>query len=57
MKQSKYITPCLMEHKSQLRMSILTGSIVGNGAFNGSKEGDADPVPSMPFDARNKSVD
>ena len=59
MKQNNYITPCLMENKAQLRMCILAGSVIGNGAFNGSKNGEVDPPPSMPFGAkdRNNSMD
>ena len=58
MKQNYYKTPRLWEHNTQLRMSILAGSINGNGADNGSKHGEVDPAPGMPFGAkdRNSSV-
>ena len=37
----------------------LAGSVIGNVAFNGSKNGEVDPPPSMPFGAkdRNNSMD
>jgi hypothetical protein len=59
MKQNYYKTPRLLEHSTQLRMSILAGSINGNGAFNGSKYGGVDTAPGMSFGAkyRSKTVD